>query len=92
MQGNQPEELPEVIMACARVSRIDLYKVQPFPASLRKTISHRTTVELDPDAPPLVSTTFPDDDDDDDVSRRAPGSPSMVVNGRTPHRAPEGKQ
>lgn len=27
VQGNQPEELPEVILACARVSRVDFNKV-----------------------------------------------------------------
>lgn len=49
-------------MACARVSRIDLYKAQPFPAMLRKTKSHRTTMEMDPDQPALEVSTFPDDD------------------------------
>ena len=61
VQGNRPEELPEVVMACARVSRIDLYKVEPFPGRLRKTESHRTTVEMDPNSPPLTAHTFPDD-------------------------------
>lgn len=61
MQGNQPDELPEVVLACARVSRVDLFKVQPFPATLRESLSRGITVELDPAAPPLVCNTFPDD-------------------------------
>jgi hypothetical protein len=61
MQGNREEELPEIVMACARVSRVDLYKAQPFPATLRKTKSHRTTVELNPNQPALEVSTFPDD-------------------------------
>ena len=61
LQGNREEELPEIVMACARVSRIDLYKAHAFPATLRKTKSHRTTVEMDPDQPALPVSTFPDD-------------------------------
>lgn len=49
-------------MACARVSRIDLSKAQPFPAHLRKTKSHRITMEMDANHPVLNATTFPDDD------------------------------
>ena len=62
MQGNDVSELPELILGCARVSRIDLSKAQPFPAHLRKTKSHRMTVEMDKGHPALSATTFPDDD------------------------------
>ena len=34
LQGNSEDELPEVVLACARVSRIDFKKVRPFPAEL----------------------------------------------------------
>lgn len=49
-------------MACARVSRIDLSQAQPFPAHLRKTKSHRTTIEMDSNRRVLNATTFPDDE------------------------------
>jgi len=61
VQGNRAEELPEIVMACARVSRIDLYKAQPFPATLRKSKAHGTTVEMNPNQPALEVSTFPDD-------------------------------
>ena len=61
LQGNRAEELPEMVLACARVSRLDLEKCQPFPASLHKTKSHRIALEMDPSAPPLSAHTFPDD-------------------------------
>ncbi len=35
-QGNQEDELPEVVLACARVSRVDFGKVRPFPAQLER--------------------------------------------------------
>lgn len=34
LQGNKEEELPEVLLACARVSRVDFHKVRSFPAEL----------------------------------------------------------
>ncbi|BDA44255.1 probable protein ENHANCED DISEASE RESISTANCE 2 at C-terminar half [Coccomyxa sp. Obi] len=36
IQGNQEDELPEVVLACARVSRVDFGKVRPFPAQLER--------------------------------------------------------
>ncbi|KAK9813897.1 hypothetical protein WJX73_003693 [Symbiochloris irregularis] len=44
VQGNQPDELPEMVLACARVSRVDFHKVRPFPGQMRRTISHRMTM------------------------------------------------
>lgn len=46
---------------CQGVSTIDLDKAKPFPATLRKTKSHRTTVEMHPTHPALEVNTFPDD-------------------------------
>ena len=34
LQGNSEDELPEIVLACARVSRVDFHKVRPFPAEL----------------------------------------------------------
>jgi hypothetical protein len=34
LQGNREDELPEIVLACARVSRVDFHKVRPFPAEL----------------------------------------------------------
>lgn len=42
MQGNREEELPEVVLACARVSRVDFGKVRPFPAHLDRLPSDAT--------------------------------------------------
>ncbi|KAK9837141.1 hypothetical protein WJX81_005930 [Elliptochloris bilobata] len=44
IQGNREDELPEVILACARVSRIDFALVRPFPARLERTASSATRV------------------------------------------------
>jgi hypothetical protein len=38
-QGNSEEELPEVVLGCARVSRVDFGKVRPFPAHVDPTAS-----------------------------------------------------
>lgn len=35
-QGNSEEELPEVVLGCARVSRVDFSKVRPFPAEVER--------------------------------------------------------
>ena len=34
IQGNQPEELPEMLLACARVSRVDFNKVKVIPPAI----------------------------------------------------------
>ncbi len=39
VQGNREEELPEVVLACARVSRVDFGKVRAFPAQLQRNMS-----------------------------------------------------
>lgn len=39
LQGNREEELPEVVLACARVSRVDFGKVRAFPAQLERIAS-----------------------------------------------------
>ena len=59
MQGNSKEELPEVVMACARISHLDFTQAKPFPGELhnkRRTSDNGVTVEH-----PLHATTFPDD-------------------------------
>lgn len=38
-QGNSEEELPEVVLGCARVSRVDFSKVRPFPAQVERSVS-----------------------------------------------------
>ncbi len=41
MQGNRPEELPEVVLAAARVARVNFNKVRPFPARMERTQSNK---------------------------------------------------
>ncbi len=46
VQGNRPEELPEVVLAAVRVHRVDFAKSQPFPAQTleeRGLLQHRAT-------------------------------------------------
>lgn len=40
LQGNRPEELPEVVLAAARVHRVDFTKSRPFPAKSLEEIGH----------------------------------------------------
>eukprot|EP00884_Botryococcus_braunii_P001825 jgi/Botrbrau1/11643/Bobra.168_2s0001.1 len=40
IQGNRPEELPEVVLAAARVARVNFNKVRPFPARMERTQSN----------------------------------------------------
>lgn len=59
VQGNSQEELPEVVMACARISKLDFTKAKPFPGELhdgKRASDNAVTVEQ-----PLHATTFPDD-------------------------------
>lgn len=58
MQGNSEQELPEVVMACARVSHLNFDEAQPFPGELHSTKHSSPTVHLDQ---PLHANTFPDD-------------------------------
>lgn len=49
VQGNRPEELPEVILAAARVYRVDFTRSRPFPAETleeRGLLQHRLTESL----------------------------------------------
>ncbi len=46
LQGNSEEELPELLLACARVSRVDFHKVRPFPAQL--DMSEQETTGMQP--------------------------------------------
>ncbi|CAL5218734.1 g448 [Coccomyxa viridis] len=46
VQGNSEEELPELLLACARVSRVDFHKVRPFPAQL--DMSEQETTSMQP--------------------------------------------
>ncbi|KAK9808688.1 hypothetical protein WJX72_001980 [[Myrmecia] bisecta] len=47
IQGNREEELPEVILGCARVTRVDFTKVRPFPALQRTPSSTLRDAALD---------------------------------------------
>ena len=57
VQGNTAEELPEVVMACARVSHLDFSQARPFPGELAEGSDSSVTVDH-----PLHANTFPDDD------------------------------
>lgn len=60
IQGNNNDELPELMLACARVSRVDFNKVRPFPGHMRRTLSRRMTLETDrTDSGTLVTHTRP---------------------------------
>jgi hypothetical protein len=67
-QGNRPEELPEVVLAAARVARVNFELVRPFPARMERTASNNLKLTpLHAPPPPLlgggpagIPTTIPE--------------------------------
>ncbi|KAL4439907.1 hypothetical protein ABPG75_002908 [Micractinium tetrahymenae] len=50
VQGNRPEELPEQVLAAARVYRVDFTKARPFPARSVEDLGNGTGPEHDGEA------------------------------------------
>ncbi|KAL4421206.1 hypothetical protein ABPG77_010081 [Micractinium sp. CCAP 211/92] len=51
VQGNRPEELPEQVLAAARVYRVDFTKSRPFPARSVEDLGNGTGPQHDGEAP-----------------------------------------
>ena len=52
LQGNRPEELPEVILGAARVHRVDFTKARPFPAQSIEQLGNGTEPRCEEAPPP----------------------------------------